>query len=310
MNSTRQDRFAKGIILILVCFVILFTSWPADSNASKLKIAVDKNVMKAVNSWNGKYVMLIHKGNPIKSVKDFKGRPIFVFYGYGLTQQNAFEFIKAIKFTTDDVEVAVQNNWDYYPKQFIENKNRVAFIAKLGADILLKKYNVQEIEFYTKYNSLDLTKVSVKASILEYNKLCDLSNLTEATNVPSAYQYSKGGKWTAQGCTDIETKFGHPHAVCITFLNNNDIDLEIPIESLKSFSLQSKSGKKLPAMAFLMASQNLFGTGYSYNFVTKMKGVLTIVIKPKEKADLIFLFQSASHGDILQFGKLIPITVQ
>jgi len=41
-----------------------------------------------------------------------------------------------------------------------------------------------------------------------------------------------------------------------------------------------------------------------------MKGVLTIVIKPKEKADLIFLFQSASHGDTIQIGDLAFIIVQ
>ena len=126
-------------------------------DSDTLKLLVTNDVMNIVNSWNREYVMLIHKENPIKCIEDFKGREIFVFYGYGLTQNKAFEFIKTIGYNTDDITVAVQNNWEYYPKQFFENRKAVAFIAKIGAEILLKEPNVYQIEFYTKQYGQDIT---------------------------------------------------------------------------------------------------------------------------------------------------------
>lgn len=154
--------------------------------------------------------------------------------------------------------------------------------------------------------SLKKERFSVKVTIWKYNKLCDLPS---PSDLPSSLIYSKGS-FESKGCQDIEKTYGHPQVVCVTFFNSGTSDLKIPIEGLDSVVTKTKNGKSLSAIAFQTFMSSPFGSGYTFMWTTKMTGTLTLVIKPKKKADLVFIFQDASPGDDVYIGQELEVRIQ
>ena len=110
-------------------------------------------------------------------------------------------------------------------------------------------------------------------------------------------------------CGALEGKFGRVAAIMTTFSNRGGSELEIPIETFSSVTLNTRGGKKPSPVAIKWRTYFDVVKDYVYGVAPDLNGTLTIVLRPGENAYLVFFFPRSDLGETLQIGKLNPVKV-
>jgi hypothetical protein len=110
-------------------------------------------------------------------------------------------------------------------------------------------------------------------------------------------------------CGALEEKFGQVAAVMTTFSNRGSSKIEIPIETFSSVTLNTQGGKKQSPVAIKWRTYSDSLKDYVYGVAPDLNGTLTMVLRPRETAYLIFFFPRSDLGETIQIGKLAPIKV-
>src|SRR4051812_44989696 len=110
-------------------------------------------------------------------------------------------------------------------------------------------------------------------------------------------------------CGALEGKFGQAAAVMTTFSNRGSSQIEIPIDTFSSVTLNTRGGKKQSPVALMWRTYSDSFKDYVYGIAPDLNGTLTMVLRPGETAYLIFFFQRSDLGETIQIGKLAPIKV-
>jgi hypothetical protein len=136
-----------------------------------------------------------------------------------------------------------------------------------------------------------------------------LHRLPKPINHPGKIIFHKRN-FSVKGCQDVEKIAPIPSAVCVTITNQGKSNIKVPVDDLKKIILKKTKSQPAAAVAWFAPLRNPLGSGYMYMFMIEMRSKMEIVIEPGEKADLIFLFQSAAPGDKVQIGDIPPVSIQ
>jgi hypothetical protein len=110
-------------------------------------------------------------------------------------------------------------------------------------------------------------------------------------------------------CNALEGKFGRVAAVMTTFSNRGSSEIEIPIDTFSSVTLNTQRGKTQSPVAIKWRSYFDSFKDYVYGVAPDVNGTLTMVLRPGETAYLIFFFPRSDLGETIQIGKLAPIKI-
>ncbi|MDH4180075.1 MAG: hypothetical protein OEV33_06145 [Armatimonadota bacterium] len=122
---------------------------PIPSGVKTVEIAAPQAARDIWNEWNGKYVMFIHRRKPAAAFKDLEGRQLMcaVIETDTSIVGDVTELCKAgeIKFA-----IGIQNNPEYYGKQFLESADNVGIMVPAVADYYRFSENPELVEVVIK----------------------------------------------------------------------------------------------------------------------------------------------------------------
>ena len=103
-----------------------------DPKALTLKATGD--LLKLLDTWDGKYVIFVNKNTDIKTLEDLNGRNIFCdMYTFGMetavSDMAAFNTAAGVQ-----MQIGLGNNMPQFLQQMAGDKNMVGFIPKTEAD--------------------------------------------------------------------------------------------------------------------------------------------------------------------------------
>jgi hypothetical protein len=99
-----------------------------------LTLKATGDLLKLLDTWNGKYVILVNKNTDIKTLEDLNGKNIFCdMYLFGM--EASVKDMAAFKTAAGvQMQIEIGNNMPQFLKLMTEDKNLVAFIPKKEAD--------------------------------------------------------------------------------------------------------------------------------------------------------------------------------
>ena len=116
-----------------------FTPLPANTPTSTpdpkiLTLNATGDLLKLLDTWNGKYVIFVNKNTDITSLADLNGKDMICdMYTFGMetavTDMAAFNTAAGVQ-----MQIGLGNNVPQFLQQMADNKNMVAFIPKTMAD--------------------------------------------------------------------------------------------------------------------------------------------------------------------------------
>lgn len=99
-----------------------------------LTLTATSDLHNLLNTWDGKYVILVNKDTDIKTLEDLNGKKIYCdMYTFGMetsvSDMVAFQTAAGVQ-----MEIGLGNNIPQFIEQMSDDKNLVAFIPKTYAD--------------------------------------------------------------------------------------------------------------------------------------------------------------------------------
>jgi hypothetical protein len=149
--------------------------------------------------------------------------------------------------------------------------------------------------------------LDIRASIWSYKSICGFDDPPGSSQFTIKYQSNYSV--VIEGCTGQERKLGHPPAVRVAVKNFSQTEVGLPVPNLDAVTVTARSGKAVQALARRELVRGPF-EGTMMSFVSETKGDYSIVLKPGQQADLIFLFAAAAPGEIIKLGEMKPLTIK
>jgi hypothetical protein len=150
MNRDRATKFTLTAVILGVSVLAggcrKGDSDKASAKADKvLKITAPEKVRQMWNAWKGRYVIFVHRDNPIQQFSDFSGRNLLC----ALIETDAIvDEVQELCLAGEikDTNITVQNNTFVYEQEVVGNPKAIAIMVPEVADHYKFRDNPKLIE--------------------------------------------------------------------------------------------------------------------------------------------------------------------
>jgi hypothetical protein len=153
--------------------------------------------------------------------------------------------------------------------------------------------------------------LEVRAALWTYKSLCDFADPPRSFS--ATLYYPQGGtiSMKVSACPDLEREYGQPTAVAVTLKNTTQDELKVPAEGFDAPVLATQDGKTFPALPLRRkVVPGPLGSTMTTFVREETKPAYSIMLKPGQEVDLVFLFSSAKPGDTIRFGNHKPAIIK
>jgi hypothetical protein len=110
-----------------------------------IKIAAPEKARQLWKDWNGRYVIFVHRENPVHLISDFAGRPLLcAMIETDSIVGDATQLCKAGE--AKGFQIAIQNSPDVYDKNLLEDSKTIAIMLPVVAEHYKFRENPKLVE--------------------------------------------------------------------------------------------------------------------------------------------------------------------